>query len=245
MTKIADKDEQLELKKRARRRLVGAVVFVSVAAVVLPLVMDEEPPPVAGGIELHIPAQEKGYTPPAVAIAPPGQAAPAPTAEPVGAPATAEPVAQPTPAPVPAASDTKSDTKPDAKAEIKAEAKPDAAAAKAPLPKAAPGKPAAPAVGDAKRAQAILDGKADKAGSKGASGQYIVLIGAFANPGNVQVIQKKLGEMGIRVYTEALDTPQGRKIRVRAGPFANHEAAEKAAARMKKIGVGGIVAAKS
>jgi DedD protein len=244
MTKTADKDEQLELKKRARRRLVGAIVFVSVAAVVLPLVMDEEPPPVAGGIELHIPAQEKGYTPPAVALAPPGQSAPVPAAEPVAVPAAPEPApaSLPAPAAVPVGGDAKPDAKPDAKADVKAEAKSEPALAKAALPKAVPGKPSDPAVGDAKRAQAILDGKP---GSKGVSGQYIVLIGAFANPGNVQVIQKKLGEMGIRVYTEALDTPQGRKIRVRAGPFASHDAAEKAAARMKKIGVGGIVATKS
>lgn len=244
MTKTADKDEQLELKKRARRRLVGAIVFVSVAAVVLPLVMDEEPPPVAGGIELHIPAQEKGYTAPPGALAAPGAGAPA-AAEAAAAPAPAEPIAPPTPVLPAAASDTRPDIK-EAKAALKPEAKSEPAAAKAPLPKSAPATPVAAPAGDAKRAQAILDGKADKAvGSKAGGGQYIVLIGAFANPGNVQLIQKKLGEMGIRVYTEPLDTPQGRKIRVRAGPFANHEAAEKAAARMKKIGVGGVVAAKS
>ena len=36
-------DAQLQLKKRARRRLVGAVAFAGLAAVILPMVMDEEP----------------------------------------------------------------------------------------------------------------------------------------------------------------------------------------------------------
>jgi DedD protein len=48
--------------------------------------------------------------------------------------------------------------------------------------------------------------------------------------------------LGIKVFSEPLDTPQGRKTRVRAGPFASREAAEKALARMQNIGVSGVVA---
>jgi len=40
---MQDNDAQLQLKKRARRRLVGAVAFVSVVAVVLPMEMDHDP----------------------------------------------------------------------------------------------------------------------------------------------------------------------------------------------------------
>ena len=40
---MEDTDVQLQLKKRARRRLVGAVAFVSVVAIVLPMVMDHQP----------------------------------------------------------------------------------------------------------------------------------------------------------------------------------------------------------
>ena len=39
-------DEELQLKKRARRRLVGAVVLVTAVAVILPMVLDSEPRPV-------------------------------------------------------------------------------------------------------------------------------------------------------------------------------------------------------
>ena len=40
---VASLDGQLELKKRARRRLVGAAALALLAAVVLPMVMDHEP----------------------------------------------------------------------------------------------------------------------------------------------------------------------------------------------------------
>ena len=78
-----------------------------------------------------------------------------------------------------------------------------------------------------------------------AKGQGTYLqVGAFANPANVKQLQSKLGELSIPVFTEPLDTPDGRKTRVRAGPFGGREAAERALDKMKRIGVGGVVAAK-
>ena len=83
----------------------------------------------------------------------------------------------------------------------------------------------------------------DVADAGKAGGQFLVLIGAFSNPANVKQLQTKLGELGIKVYTESFDSAGGKKTRVRAGPFANREAAEKAAEKMKRIGVNGVVAA--
>ncbi|EKE17740.1 MAG: hypothetical protein ACD_10C00296G0002 [uncultured bacterium] len=57
-------------------------------------------------------------------------------------------------------------------------------------------------------------------------------------------MKTKLGEQGIKTFTEPLNTPQGKKIRLRAGPFASRNAAEKALVKMQKIGVSGVVAAK-
>lgn len=249
---LPESDEQIALKKRARRRLIGAIVFVSFAAVVLPMVMDEEPPPATPSIELNIPAQDKGFAPPPTGMAKPTVgiaepvppvaastevkapvAAPSPTVKPDALPEATKPVAEVRSEPKPAVSkpvETKT-------AETKPAPKP------AVLAKAAKPEPAKPAA-DAKRAQSILDGKAAEPGA-GGDGQHVILIGAFANQGNVQTLQKKLGEMGLRVYTEPLDSPQGKKTRVRVGPFPSREAAEKAVARMKSIGVGGVVAAKS
>ena len=78
----------------------------------------------------------------------------------------------------------------------------------------------------------------------GGNGQCVILIGAFANPANVKQLQTKLSEIGVKTFTEPLDSPQGKKTRVRAGPFPNREAAEKGLEKMKRIGVNGIVAAK-
>ena len=66
----------------------------------------------------------------------------------------------------------------------------------------------------------------------------------FSNEANVKNLKAKLAEQGIRTFSEPLDTPQGKKTRVRAGPFASREAAEKALEKMQRIGVSGAIAAK-
>jgi DedD protein len=109
-----------------------------------------------------------------------------------------------------------------------------------------------PAVQDdeARRAAAILAGRSPDAKAPAASaaaaaaGSHVILIGAFSNEGNVRTLKSKLGEQGIKVYTEPLDTPQGRKTRVRAGPFPSRDAAEAALKKMQRIGVSGVVSAK-
>ena len=47
-----------------------------------------------------------------------------------------------------------------------------------------------------------------------------------------------------RVYTEPLASPEGKKTRVRAGPFTSREAADKALDKLKRIGVNGVVTAR-
>lgn len=244
---MEDNDVQQHLKKRARRRLVGAIFFVSLVAVLVPTLMDSEPRPPAQDIDIRIPGQDdKAFTP---ALVPP--------AEPVAAsgksvPETPEmpPLVRQDPVPETPA------TKPPAavvipkQTESRIEPKVEPKADKKPLPVPARETPAkaeakdAPALKDeASRAAAILAGKAADAPAS-ASGQHVVLIGAFSNEANVANLRKKLGEQGIKVYTEALDSPQGKKTRVRAGPFASREAAEKALKKMQQIGVSGVVAAK-
>lgn len=55
-------DEELQLRKRARRRLVGAVALVLLAAVLLPMALDGEPKQVAQDIEISIPAKDQEGT---------------------------------------------------------------------------------------------------------------------------------------------------------------------------------------
>jgi len=238
-------DANLQLKKRARRRLVGAVAFAGLAAVVLPMVMDEEPKQQIQDVQIRIPGQE--------------QTLPAPKAGKATAVAAANEApalpAKPEPAPAPPAPPKVAEKPVDKTSEKAADKPAEKAAAKSTekAPEKAPEKPAEkpakPAPDDARKAAAILAGKAPEAthatpAPAAANGQFVILIGAFSNPGNVKQLQSKLGELGVKVFTEPLDTPEGKKTRVRAGPFANREAADKALEKMKRIGVNGIVSAR-
>ncbi len=268
---MEDNDTQLQLKKRARRRLIGAIFFVSVVAVVLPLVMDQEPRQPVQDVDIRIPGQNDKAFAPKFASAPEEKFAPAPLEKlPAVAKPPLPPAAEPrplTPA-LPAGKPTARviETNKDKPLEKPVEKSPLKSEKPLPKPEKALEKPVVKAekpvekplekapekipektpekTDEARRVAAILGGQVaeNKAPSKG--GEHLVLIGAFSNEENVRILKSKLGELGIRTYTETLDTPQGRKTRVRAGPFANREAADKALERMKKIGVGGVVAAK-
>lgn len=64
-------EEELNLRRKARRRLVGAVVLTLAAVVILPMVLENEPRPTVQDIDLRIPAPDKaGEFVPAVAVPP-------------------------------------------------------------------------------------------------------------------------------------------------------------------------------
>ena len=84
--------------------------------------------------------------------------------------------------------------------------------------------------------------KSSEAPQAKSGGQQVIVIGAFTNPENVKQLQGKISSAGVNTYTEVLDSPDGKKTRVRAGPFPNREAADKALEKLKRIGVSGVVA---
>ena len=72
-------DEELQLRKRARRRLIGAVVLVTAVVVALPMVLDSEPKPVSQDINIRIPSPDSGtFTSKVVPVAPAPESKPAP-----------------------------------------------------------------------------------------------------------------------------------------------------------------------
>lgn len=107
----ASPDETTQLKKRARRRLIGAVALALLAAIVLPMVMDHQPAPPLKDIQVRIPSPDEGAP----------QRLPAKPASPhkEEKPLVAEP-------PVQAKPEIKSEIKPELRAESKPESKPEA-----------------------------------------------------------------------------------------------------------------------
>jgi DedD protein len=223
-------DSPLLIKKRARRRLVGAIALALAAVIVLPLVMEHEPAPAGPEIQIQIPSQQQtglvGKPPVAKEPKPSAAASNVTNATP---PATTATAALPTPVQAPAA-------------ELSAAVKP------APTTPVAE-KPAAPPVvskaSDKARAESALAGddvaEAAKSKAAGKAEGWVVQLGAYQSAGNVAVLMAKLKEMRVPAYTEKFDSPQGPRTRVRAGPFKDKEAALKAQTRVKIIGVTGPV----
>jgi len=57
-------EEEIRLRKRARRRLIGAIVLTTLVVVALPMVLDSEPRPVGDDIAVQIPSPNSGpYAP--------------------------------------------------------------------------------------------------------------------------------------------------------------------------------------
>lgn len=195
-TRRPGNDPMLPEKKRARRRLVGAIALALAAAVGLPMLLDSEPKPIAGDIAIQIPAKDKAAPLPVPAAekavsaadsvdkgeevidAPPPAKAPAAVAaakpDAVTAPKVEhKPELKSEPAkPEPAKPEHKDVPKPEHKDTPKAEhkeAKPEPRGAekeKTPVKPKADEKPAKPH-DDTARALAILEGKqAEKAAEK-------------------------------------------------------------------------------
>lgn len=246
------------LKRRARRRLIGAIALVFLAVIILPMVFDAEKKQLDADISIQIPNQDAVVT---KGIGSPGSAgtdaasgaAPAPPAAAAGdkaAPNGAEKKVsekgdgEQRPADAPPAA-AKAAAKPEFKSEPKAETTTsgkveDKSAVKSET------KRSAQDLAEEKRAAAILNAKdatakAEKAMAP-AAGAYVVQIGAFVTDEKVQEARDKLSAAGIKTYTEKLDTKDGERTRVRAGPFATKDAADEARDKIKGLGFAGAQA---
>ena len=206
---MAESEEALQLKRRARRRLVGAIALVTFVVIILPLILDKEPGPVGPPLDVQIPKQESGgFTSRAVPPALQTPAAPA-TEKKTEAPAVN---AEPLPA--------KAEPSPNQAGPLAAKAEPAVAhkAAEAPVQPGA---------------------KAGQERATAASGDqaWVVTLDAFSNAANVKQLRTKLSAAGVKSYTEPVKTSKGELTRVRAGPFASKEAAEKVRARLDAMGL--------
>lgn len=221
------------VRRRARQRLIGAAVLVLIGVIGFPLLFDSQPRPVPVDIAIEIPS--RAAVKPGAPIAAPPAAAPtapattAPGVVPAVVPAQASlqdkeeivaparPASEPPPAPAepvkaPAAAVAPAKDKAQPKAESKAESKAENKAEK--------------------RAETKSDSKSDA--TKG-EGRVVVQVGAYTDEGKVREVRQKLEKVGFKTYTQVVETSEGKRTRVRVGPFASRTEAEKAAAKIKSL----------
>ncbi|MGB7423144.1 MAG: SPOR domain-containing protein [Comamonas sp.] len=252
-----------ELRRRARQRLIGAVILVLAGVIVFPLIFDTEPRTVPVKVAIDIPDRnasaplvvEGASAKPDTSKVVPADASlvageeqvggNAPRAAPVQPQASA---ATPTAAPAAVANpESRTEAKPAPQPEHKAESKPEPKA----RPKAeAPPAPAPAPSNDAARARALLEGHAPKtavaaAPSASAQGERVVVqVGAYADPGKVREVRARLERAGIKTYAQEIQGKDGtRTTRVRVGPFASRAEAAKVLGRIKGLGLDGVVLA--
>ncbi len=212
------------MRRRARHRLIGASVLVVLGVVGFPLLFDTQPRPVSVDIAVDIPDR-----------------------------ATAKPLVDTsTPKPLSASAglDAKEEVVPDAKAEAKPDVKPEtamaaaagAAAVAAVVPKAetkpepakADAKPAAKP--ETKTAEAKADAKPAKpSDSKDTGARFVVQAGTFSDEAKLRETRSKLEKAGITTYTQVIEGKDGRRVRVRVGPFTSRDEADKVARKIKQL----------
>ncbi|MRW89352.1 sporulation protein [Duganella sp. FT80W] len=261
-------DPVLPEKKRARRRLVGAIMLALLVAVGLPMLLDSEPKPLSSDIDIKIPSKDK----PSARAAEPVAQAPAaaaldsreelvddvkPAAKSAAAPAPVAAVA----APVVAAVDT---SKQDAEAKAQAKAEREQreqerkqADAKAEAKLKADKQEAERKLAEAKAAKAAekpvekpAEKVAEKPVAKSEDARALAILEgkpATAEKFVLQVAalsdQAKADELRAKLKNAGISsftqkTPSG-ITRVRVGPFSSKEEAEKVKAKLSSMGLEG------
>ena len=221
-------NQNLEVvRRRARHRLIGAVVLVLIAVVGFPLVFDTQPRPVAVDTPIVIPDRQavmpltsSAAVPAAQAPAKPLKTAPQelstqaaldPSEEVVTAPASARPNA--------VVNEAK--FKPEVPIEKPKEKQTEKAKEKV---------LEIHSKDDGDKAKALLEGKTAY------SERMIIQVGAFTDVSKVRDVRRKLEDAGLKTYTQIVDGKDGKPTtRVRLGPYDSRDEVEKVLVRIRKL----------
>ena len=223
---------------RARRRLIGMVVLVGAGIIGFPWLFETQPRPMSPDVQMvrggdlaevaDVKHAEPGSKVALIQVpaeaSSSGSEAAAPQ-EQVGEQVEGEEVLITTPparATAASATELKTPVKPEVRPEPKSESRPKVEAK--PEPKAEPKvepKPTKPADPDGTR--------------------FVVQFGAFSDGITAHEARMKVERLGIKTYTQEVKTPQGTRIRVRMGPYANRAEAEKVLSSLRKAGLSGAV----
>jgi len=201
---------------RARRRLIGALVLLAVGVVGFPILFETQPRP----LPVDTPILAPEGTP--ARVAPPAATRPVPA---VPADAGNEPVAVATAAsaaasvaPLQPVAATKPEPKPQPRPEPKPELEP---------PKPEPAQVAKPTTPESAAPETAAP----------ASGRFVVQVGAYNDPERLRAARQKVEKLGYKTYTQDVDSPTGKRTRVRVGPFASRQEADAVASKVKASGM--------
>lgn len=208
-------DDESNLRRKARRRLIGAVALTLAVVVILPMVLESQPKPTGKDIDLRIPSPDKvGEFVPGTAVSETAGTAPPAASEIVTTPIplTAPVIATPAPAP--------ELTKP------------------APVPETAPSKTLEHKPSETQKSTETQKPPEIRSADNSASAEsFVAQVGAYSNQRAAKQELKKLKKWGFKAYTEK----SGDKIRVRVGPYADREKAEKVVGLLEKHGLHPVV----
>ena len=255
-------EQELSLKKRARRRLVGAIVLVLLMLVVLPRILQDRValvPQEAIKITMTESADHQQLNAASVAGTP-VQTPTLPQVDPNLDSATKTPVPEtPTPAGLAEKSDNlksvnnNADSKntlapesiaKDAKTTDQKVTEPKATLANGlRLPDVSEPKVSDLKLVDSKPLVAkVVDSKIDDVKTtQKKDGNFSIQVGVYSEVANVKQLQAKLKQTGFSSHTQKITTPKGEKIRLRAGSFVTRQEANAAITKLQKIGLSGMV----
>ena len=230
------------LKRRGRRRLIGAIALVLLAVLILPMIFDAEPGPATSSVQVRIPGEGDAN------FSPKGESARTTSGTPTGkvevsddssrsagaanllpgavaaseAPVPPSSVAVPPPVATPSATPSAVVSAPAGDARDKTTS----AVTEPKVPQNAKSAPAAAA----SSSKSEVPASAEKLG-------FVVQIAAFSSSQKLKELVATLKAENISYFTEPVATAKGQVTRVRAGPFETKEFADKVRERLVRLGL--------
>ncbi len=210
---------ELEIKRRGRRRLIGAFTLGLLAVVFLPMVFDSEPKPehsVSKEVVMVVPAKEGQPSLPPPALLPATESAKMDISKPA-AKLSAE--SQAPSNPEPAVAPSQSESKP-------VDKKPVDNAPPAVVTSVQPNKSTPPSKSTPQPSE---------------TGKFAIQLGAFNDADNIKQIVGKMKEAKLPVYTEKIAVAKGAVTRIRVGPYPSREKADQILEQIRKTGTQGKI----
>ncbi len=235
-------DDAVQARLRARRRLIGAAVLVVVGVVGFSLIFETQPRPIAPNVPVEIVPRSttkmsRSSDAEAAGVPPVAQAASA---------ASSISSSQARAVLLTTQDEVLTETAADAGREVQ-RAVPEATRAvvvsKPAAEKVAPKpikKPPTEPVRD-KPTTAANSAAVAPSASSAAAERFVVQLGAFADPASAKDARQKAEKKGLKTYTQLLKKDEGRRIRVRIGPFDKRSDAEAALNKAHAAGLSGSV----